>query len=71
MKLSEAKYILEDAGYCAAEWSHFGNKGTKLTGEEEVRVLDELNVTVLDVYTGSGKKKTHLDRRDTYYRDEH
>lgn len=56
---------------CAAEWSHFGNKGTKLTGEEEVRVLDELNVTVLDVYTGSGKNKTHLDRRDTYYRDEH
>lgn len=56
---------------CAAEWSHFGNKGTQLKGEEEVRVLDELNVTVLDVYTGSGKKKTHLDRKDTYYRDEH
>ena len=56
---------------CAAEWSHFGNKGTKLTGEEEVRVLDELNVTVLDVYTGSGKQRTHLDRKDTYYRDEH
>mgnify|MGYP006988988690 FL=1 len=56
---------------CAAEWSHFDNKGTQLKGEEEVRVLDELNVTVLDVYTGSGKKKTHLDRKDTYYRDEH
>lgn len=56
---------------CAAEWSQFGNKGTKLTGEEEVRVLNELNVTVLDVYTGSGKQRTHLDRRDTYYRDEH
>lgn len=56
---------------CAAEWSHFSNKGTKLTGEEEVRILDELNVTVLDVYTGSGKQRTHLDRKDTYYRDEH
>lgn len=56
---------------CAAEWSHFSNKGTQLSGEEEVRVLDELNVTVLDVYTGSGKQRTHLDRKDTYYRDEH
>lgn len=56
---------------CAAEWSHFSNKGTKITGEEEVRILNELNVTVLDVYTGSGKNKTHLDRKDTYYRDEH
>lgn len=56
---------------CAAEWSHFSKKGAQLEGEEEVRVLDELNVTVLDVYTGSGKKKTHLDRKDTYYRDEH
>lgn len=56
---------------CAAEWSHFSNKGTQIKGEEEVRILDELNVTVLDVYTGSGKKKTHLDRKDTYYRDEH
>ena len=56
---------------CAAEWSHFSNKGTQIKGEEEVRVLDELNVTVLDVYTGSGNKKTHLDRKDTYYRDEH
>lgn len=56
---------------CAAEWSTFSKKGTQLEGEEEVRVLDELNVTVLDVYTGNGKKKTHLDRKDTYYRDEH
>ncbi len=56
---------------CAAEWSHFSNKGTQLTGEEEVRVLDELNVTVLDVYIGRDKNKTHLDRKDTYYRDEH
>src|SRR5574344_1102694 len=56
---------------CATEWSYFSNKGTKITGEEEVRVLDELNVTVLDVYIGSGKQRKHLDRRDTYYRDEH
>ena len=56
---------------CAAEWSHFSSKGTQLSGEDEVRVLDELNVTVLDVYTGSGKQRTHLDRKDTYYRDEH
>ena len=56
---------------CAAEWSSFSNKGTKINGEEEVRILDELNVTVLDVYTGSGNKKTHINRKDTYYRDEH
>ncbi len=56
---------------CAAEWSSFSNKGTKINGEEEVRILDELNVTILDVYTGSSNKKTHINRKDTYYRDEH
>lgn len=54
---------------CAAEWSHFSNKGKQLTGEEEIRVLDELAVTVMDVYTGSGKSRVSLQRDDTYYRE--
>lgn len=54
---------------CAAEWSHFSNKGKDLRGEEEIRVLDELAVTVMDVYTGSGKSKVSLQRQDTYYRE--
>ena len=54
---------------CAAEWSHFSNKGKQLTGEEEIRVLDELAVTVMDVYTGSGKSRVSLQRQDTYYRE--
>jgi len=52
---------------CAAEWSHFSNKGSALRGEEEVRILDELQVTVLDVYTGEGKHKVSLEREETYY----
>jgi hypothetical protein len=55
---------------CAAEWSTFYNKGNELRGEEEVRVLDEFEVTVLDVYIGKGKHKVSLDREETYYRDE-
>lgn len=54
---------------CAAEWSHFSNKGKQLTGEEEIRVLDEPAVTVMDVYTGSGKSRVSLQRDDTYYRE--
>lgn len=54
---------------CAAEWSHFYNKGKDLRGEEEIRVLDELAVTVMDVYTGSGKSRVSLQRDDTYYRE--
>jgi hypothetical protein len=52
---------------CAAEWSHFSNKGSDLRGEEEVRILDELQVTVLDVYTGEDKHKVSLEREETYY----
>ena len=54
---------------CAAEWTRFSNKGKDLRGEEEIRVLDELAVTVMDVYTGSGKSKVSLQRDDTYYRE--
>lgn len=54
---------------CAAQWSDFEKKGTELTGEEEVRILNEFDVTVSDVYTGRGKNATHINRRETYYRE--
>lgn len=55
---------------CFAEWSHFKNNGTVGGGECEVQVLNELDVTVTDVFIGKGKNKTHLNRRETYYREE-
>ena len=55
---------------CFAEWSSFKSNGTVDDGGEcEVRVLDELQVTVTDVWTGPKKNKTHLNRKETYYRE--
>lgn len=65
----KANIDLPMSALCAAEWSHFYNKGKDLRGEEEIRVLDELAVTVMDVYTGSGKSRVSLQRDDTYYRE--
>lgn len=65
----KANIDLPMSALCAARWSHFSNKGKQLTGEEEIRVLDELAVTVMDVYTGNGKSRVSLQRDDTYYRE--
>lgn len=65
----KANIDLTMSALCAAEWSHFSNKGKDLRGEEEIRVLDELAVTIMDVYTGNGKSRVSLQRDDTYYRE--
>jgi len=65
-----ANVDLPMSALCFAEWSHFKNNGTVGGGECEVRVLNELDVTVTDVFIGKGKNKTHLNRRETYYREE-